>query len=345
MEIAQPEESFSKNESNQGPEIPGYVVVDSFVGPGATAAPSSGGCAAGGTGAASPVALWLLAGLIGILFCVRRQGTRRFAGLSALVVVLISTSVATGRDGAARLTDLKRVTNAGDYEQPIWSPDGESIAFAGQHFSALYVVPASGGKPMLVARGRSAGYEPVWFSDGKILGFRRPGQRMSEVPAMAVRVDGKAAACAPVNPSPGIWIRVRGDHVYLREGRTQRLISRTDDKYFAARLSTDERSIAFQGLTTGVWVYDIKSDSLMNLGEGNHPRFSLDGKTLVFDRCTDDGARLLACKILISDLDAPEPVARPVIGTPPLARYPSLSPDGAHLTFESKGAIWTARLR
>jgi Tol biopolymer transport system component len=58
---------------------------------------------------------------------------------------------------------------AGFYHDPVWSPDGGTIACTGS--GGVYVVPSTGGVPSLVAAG---GQSPSWGPDGRIV-FARDG--------------------------------------------------------------------------------------------------------------------------------------------------------------------------
>lgn len=57
----------------------------------------------------------------------------------------------------------------GFYHDPVWSPDGGSIACTGS--AGVYAVPSTGGVPSLVAAG---GKSPSWGPDGRIV-FARDG--------------------------------------------------------------------------------------------------------------------------------------------------------------------------
>jgi Tol biopolymer transport system component len=67
-------------------------------------------------------------------------------------------------------TGLKRLTTANRDGYPTWSPDGKSVAFVrpvGQ-FWKIYVVPAKGGKPKLLAKSPPAG-RPSWTTKGLLI--------------------------------------------------------------------------------------------------------------------------------------------------------------------------------
>jgi len=294
------------------------------------------------------VALLLVLGTV--VFLGKRHGR---AGLFALLLAAGVTGCDRGTDGgsnevmvpevlpAVLVHDPVPLTGAAGYTQPVWSPDGAAIAFAGEGFRSLLWVPIDGGSPEIVARGRNAGYDPRWSGSGDAIAHRAPGQRRSDVPVLSVSMDGSPAK-PPDNPTPGQWLGIRADRVWLRTAVSDREISPPGDRFCCATTAGDGASIAFTGLSSGVWVHDIRSGKTHHLGPGNHPRFSNNGRRLVWDDCSDDGHRLTGCTLHLADLGQDVPRVRSFHGTPPLSRHPSLGPDGASLAFESQGAIWMA---
>ena len=82
-----------------------------------------------------------------------------------------STLWVIDRDGA----NAHRVTEPGDppggHGTPTWSPDGRFLAFAtyGVGLSALWTLPATGGRPTLVTGAGGPVFDPVFSADGRWL--------------------------------------------------------------------------------------------------------------------------------------------------------------------------------
>jgi Tol biopolymer transport system component len=76
-----------------------------------------------------------------------------------------------GVDGRGRRTLYVDENPYGSRPDPAWSPDAATLAFAVAEPSRIYAVPAGGGRPILLARGRS----PIWSPDGRTIAFARRG--------------------------------------------------------------------------------------------------------------------------------------------------------------------------
>lgn len=81
-----------------------------------------------------------------------------------------------GEDGAAalRIVRVIEVTDGSTtYMQPIWSPDGKTLAFTKPGFTGLYVRNADGSGPIReITSAEYSGYKPVWTSDSEALVLR-----------------------------------------------------------------------------------------------------------------------------------------------------------------------------
>ncbi len=325
---------------NPNPDLPqpedpgtGWEVPEGDIGTG-----TEGGCTTTptGTGAGTLLLLLVAAGLL----------TARRKPLGAIVAcaTLLVFPAALAEEGDGRnVVDIHAVTDGGGHEQPVWSPDGARLAFAGERFSKVLVVSADGGPTRLLAEGVSVGYEPVWSPDSGAVEHRHQGQRSCAVPVSSVTLE-RTRGPAPAHRHAGQWVRVRDDQVHLRSGRTERRISRAGDRYCCTATAPDGGAVAFMGLTSGIHVHDVATGRTVALGAGAHPRFSADGTRLVFDRCVDDGDVLTTCTLWMADLTVATPTLHEIRGVHPMARHPALSPDGTHIAYDTDGRIWVGRL-
>jgi N-acetylmuramoyl-L-alanine amidase len=291
-----------------------------------------GGC---GTGPASGSSILLLLLLSGGLLALRRP--RWFA---ALLLLALATPLAMADEAPRALiaTDL-RIVAKGDLAYPLLSPDGRFLAVTNRALDRLSVIELKTKAETEVMQGIRVGYEPRWQADGS-LGIRLPHQARHEVPALG-RGTGGQQRSAPQHLTPGRWIRLIDDVVYLQTGTSRRQISPAGDKFYSAEMSADGTRILFHGLTTGVYVHSIASGQTDLLAKGTNGRFGPNSSQLVFDRCRDDGDFLTSCQIFLASLRGDEPSLRTVTGLPKLAHQPSLGPDGM-LVFEAEGGVFSA---
>ena len=286
---------------------------------------------------------WLL--LLGALLLLVVLTRRRLAAAAMSLLLVGSLAYADPSPNALaplKLTEVRKLASGGDFEQPSLSPDGKSVAFSGEKMKRLLVVPLAGGEPREIARGDFAGYEPLWRSDGKAIFYRSPGQRSSDVPALAVTLAGDKAP-PPSNATPGKWLTVCDDQVFLRTGRSVAQLSQPGDRHCCAQMGP-KGMVSWLGLGTGLYVHDTVSGRTWSLGQGNHPTFSPDGSRVLFDRCTDDGDDILSCDLVIAELTREGAALRTLDTGVEKPTHPSFGPAGRTIVFSASGAIWAGEL-
>ena len=308
---------------------------------------ASGGCALQPRGPGSLGALALLAALALLLV---RGRARRALPLLALVA-LVPVAARAEPTEPLHLANVQVLTPAQGFTQPVWSPDGTRLAVAGPGFASLWLLEVPERALTRLAEGPQSGLNPVFSPAGDRLGVRAPGQRGGDVPLGAVTLrdatpgSSGVESTAPVaNPTPGRWLVVRDDRVWLRVGSAEAPLSSPGQRACCGTLSPDGRWAAWLDLARGVMLADTATGRTHALGTGTHPRFDAAGRHLAFQRCADDGRALTGCTLHLVDLTADTPSARAIAGAPALATHPALAPDGRTLAFEVDGAIWVGTL-
>ena len=136
----------------------------------------------------------------------------------------------------------------------------------------------------------------------------------------------------------------RDDRMYAvgRNGQLQRVGS--GDRFYGPVIAPDGDRVAFQGLTTGIYIYTRSTGVLVHVGRGTAPAWSPDSKRLAFERTEDDGHDIIASDLYIFDLAAARITA--VTATDRITeRRPSFSPDGASIAYDDgEGAVYFGRL-
>jgi tricorn protease len=161
-------------------------------------------------------------------------------------------------DGAIR--DLTNTENA-DEDHPVWSPDGETIAYTtdisgGQQIATR---PSAGGAEKILTHFATGYfYTPIFSPDGKYLAFSDNAQRLWLVPA-----EGGA----PRQVAQDAFSEIH-DQSFSPDG-----------KYLAYSLHRDQQQHA-------LWLYDIAASKAVQLSvahnDDQNPTFSPDGKYLYF---------------------------------------------------------------
>lgn len=176
---------------------------------------------------------------------------------SLTLIALIAIAGIQAQDAATKLDGSE-----GGYHCK-WSPDGKQIIFASAKTgeAKMYIVPSTGGDPVLVECGLSGDHHTGWSADSKNLVFDAYGH------------DG---------PPPRLWIIPAGG------GKSERLLPDVVIAFQPA-LSPDGDWVAFVSLSSGnsnIWKARINGDSLTQVTTGSssdhHPQWSPDGKYIVF---------------------------------------------------------------
>jgi TolB protein len=91
---------------------------------------------------------------------------------------------------------------------PVWSPDGQRIAFASDRTGnfEVYVMDADGGNVQQLTENPGEDFEPVWSPDGERLAFgsRRPPD-LSEIAIYLMAPDGSGIEPTGVRGIPSDW--------------------------------------------------------------------------------------------------------------------------------------------
>ena len=293
----------------------------------------SSSCSAGGDAAGGALVFLFM------LFAMRMR--RRW-----LLATLVAASACSGPEpieesvepvvhpDAIRLADqvqaiaalgTEHVAARGDFADVTLSPDGQSLALSHGGYDRLSVVGALGGELREVATGERSGFEPVWRADGAALGVRVPGQTSTAVPIRAVDLSGNAAAPVDLPQRARVRVSEEGSIVLRQADGTEETIAPPGDRYFAPRLSSDVRWVAFQGLSTGLYLYETRRGETYHLGLGSHARF--DGTRMIFERLEDDGHEVTAGDIYLAELGGDVPRIAPLVATDAIERAPSLAGD------------------
>lgn len=192
-----------------------------------------------------------------------------------------------------------------DY-QAAWSPDGTWIAYAAYEFSgefSLRIVSANGGTPRKLLTEEGVIMRPVWSQDGRAILFSRtvasktnlwklpldrdlavtgPLERLTLGEGNDIDLTGPDAtgrlAFATVRHGSDIW------ELTVATGALRQVTTETVAEDFPDP-SPDGKLLALQSTRNGepsIWTADLEGRLLSRVGPGLWPRWSPDGKMLLY---------------------------------------------------------------
>lgn len=226
---------------------------------------------------------------------------------------------------------------------PVFSPDGQTLAFY-RGPEGVFTVPVAGGEEQRLTS-RSDGWGLAWTPDGRDLVFPDAGWLWK------ISLGGGEAEQLPFGQD-GVQPSIRGNRlVYVRQtanlniwrrnlnspllaGPSDRFISSTRVES-APQFSPDGNRIAFESTRSGaheIWICKGDGTGLVQLTHLNSvtgtPRWSPDGQRIAFDSRTTDNP-----DIFVVDSQGGPP--RKLTSEPSLELLPSWSRDGHWIYFAS----------
>ncbi|MDT8409339.1 MAG: S9 family peptidase [Wenzhouxiangellaceae bacterium] len=237
-----------------------------------------------------------------------------------------------GRDGKSHqpLTEGK-----GSYANPVWSPDGERIAFtghAGDGDSQLHVLWLESGRIASLTDGPDAPSAPSWSPDGTRIAFNRFVRQQPPTLVEPLKAPEGANWAPPptVIDRPVFRIDGRG---FLPHGQLQRFVvpasggparQLTDGPYpnsGPASWSADGRSLVFSANRRDDWELESRDTELFRLdlesgdiraiteryGPDQNPAVSPDGKRLAWLGFDDELLSYANTQLYVMPIDGDQP--------------------------------------
>jgi len=124
-------------------------------------------------------------------------------------------------------------------------------------------------------------------------------------------------------------------------GDMKKLLDVKDESgFFSPQTSPAGDAVAAQGLSGKLYVANMTGGQYVDLGKGQNPAWSPDGRYLIYEVASDNGHDITSSDLWITSRDGLW--KKQLTSGSGLKRYPSWSPDGRTLAYEINGKIYYA---
>jgi Tol biopolymer transport system component len=297
------------------------------------------------------------------------------------VLLVAATFVAVAAAQTVELRNATRLETNERLYYPVFAPSGERLAATTDNYRGLWLVEIADGSTRAITDAPGAGYYPAFSADGEELYYRRDkfesGRRLTAVEAtnlktgveatlvpfsrdvdsptrvsedrLALAVGGALRAFSADGEAralPGVdrpYATIENQKIALYVGGEKRILApRGDGNYIWPSVSPDGDRVLFTFAGEGTYVCDLDGEILASIGYANAPKWSPDGKRIVYMVDEDDGRQFIDSEIYVSDADGAN--RRPLTATPDrIEMYPDWSPKGDRLAFcDDQGNLFIA---
>ena len=283
-------------------------------------------------------------------------------------LILAASILISGSEVLAQKVLLKGENRT--YISPEISPDGRYVAFTSKGYTGLWTMRTDGNSLRQFSSVRGAGYIKRWSPDSKWILYRENNSGRQELKIGEVFTRNVTSVGISVKKFEDVrWID--SDKLYLRSGteiyyirsglnvqesKKNHSIVYTDSekiyleslekksadiidpvlsaRYLEPVLSPDGSKLAFQIVGGNLQVYELNNFQLYDLGKGSRPRWSPNGKKIVYQLTTDDGHRVISSDIYLINFDGTGKLQ--LTNTPNVHEMrPSFYPKGNRIIYDT----------
>ncbi len=245
------------------------------------------------------------------------------------------TSISDNKQKALKVVNPRAITPKDDFISPRWSPDGLDVIYTKAKYNGLYIVSSDGKGIRQLSDEEGIGYNVQWSKDGSKLIVEKDGKKK------ALDLTGEESSAEGLYDQD--MISAKDDNIYLQNPQTgeYEMLTDSSDKFFDPKMSPDGDKVAYQGLSSGLYIKDLESGEVISLGNGAGYQWTPDGGGLIYNISQDDGMKLLSSDIFYASKDGSQIIN--ITNTPDIIEHnPYISPDGKKITYEVDGQIFVA---
>ncbi|MBU2913050.1 MULTISPECIES: TolB family protein [Reichenbachiella] len=282
-------------------------------------------------------------------------------GMIAIVMLLLSHAKLYGQ----HLKNVRSVTSNGEYQAPLWSPDGQKLLFTGHHNDELFVLDfKSNQKVEQIRSGAGIGYMADWSMDSKQVIFREQinhSNTQLRVKSFDLKtreevelknVNPLSLRQRKVNPYKSeellVYINLKTLKLEAKRGEDGEpwVITKEEGDFYQPVLSPDQKSVIVH---EGAYMYEYAVDGRgerKNLGMGLATSWMPDNAAiLTFEDISLDGHSISASDLYFIKTDD-KSKTRLTQSDDLIETWGDISPDGKKIAFsdEKTGKIFIADL-
>lgn len=263
-----------------------------------------------------------------------------------LTVLALAALAAAPAFGQARATSQpeKLLSAPAGLMAPVWSPDGSKIAVTTDNYTGILVANADGSNFHAVTMDAGTGYKMVWNGnntitaraksvEGPMIMHQMRNYNVATGAATAIGSRQRTAAIPAAQNASGIYAAMVSDPA-TAAAATPALAQFAGKTIINPALAPDGSAIAFQVPGKGMWVINADGTGLRSLGNGSHPDWLPDSRTIVFTIVEDNGSTFTASTLMSMDT-ATGTRATLFTANGFLPMTPAVSPDGTKVAFEN----------
>lgn len=267
----------------------------------------------------------------------------------------------------SKLVNVEPVTSYGEYNNPIWSPDGEKLLITNQNNDNLYVLYLGGNKKIEeIRKGHGIGYQAHWGLDSKSIVFREKpsGGTFAEAQTKSVNISTRKVSDLPLDylysskadinsksSSTELFVYINLETLKLeaKKGVSGKpwVITKEEGQFYAPLVSPDQtKVIVHEG--AHMYEYDIYGDKeRKDLGVGLASDWLPDSSGIItFEDKSNDGHHISSSEIyMISEKTLQK--TQLTNSSDKIETWSKISPDGKKLAFtdEESGKIFIGDLQ
>lgn len=231
------------------------------------------------------------------------------------------------------------------FQRPLYSPDGQYLAFTGSGYAGLWVQHTSTGDIRQLTDEPAAGFGFSWSPDSRTILTRvarfEEHRRMNAAKTFNVET-GEAEQLTEYRTRMPVTPRWSAGKAEVEFERPPGLLD--DETPLNLVTSPDGSKLAFEILGGHLFVMNADGTNRIDLGLGHRPQFSPEGTRIVYQRTEDDGHTFTASDLFVVSVDGGEPVQ--VTQTPEvLEMHPAWGPDGVAVVYDAEGSIYGVEVR